>query len=93
MNIFIAKLSFDTQSEDLRETFQQFGEVSSANVISDKLTGRSKGFGFVEMNNAEEANNAINELDNSELDGRRIVVKVAKPRNEKFESNRSRGGW
>ena len=93
MNIFIAKLSFDTQSEDLRETFEQFGEVSSANVIMDKMSGRSKGFGFVEMASDEEANNAIKELNDSELDGRRIVVKVAEPRKERNDNNRSRGGW
>lgn len=93
MNIFVAKLSFDTQSEDLKEAFQQFGEVSSANVIMDKFTGRSKGFGFVEMSNSEEANKAIKEMDNSNLDGKRIVVKVANPRKEKSETSRSRGGW
>ena len=93
MNIFVAKLSFETRSEDLREIFQDFGEVSSANVILDKHTGRSKGFGFVEMTDDTEANNAINELDNSELDGRRIVVKVANPPKKKFENSRSRGGW
>ena len=87
MNIFTAKLSFDTQSEDLREAFEGFGEVSSASVITDKFTGRSKGFGFVEMPNDEEAKSAIAELNDSELDGRTIVVKVAEPR-----ENRSSGG-
>lgn len=87
MNIFTAKLSFDTQSEDLREAFEGFGEVSSASVITDKFTGRSKGFGFVEMPNDEEAQTAITELNDSELDGRTIVVKKAEPR-----ENRSSGG-
>ena len=90
MNIFVAKLSFDTQSEDLKETFQAYGTVTSANVITDKFTGRSKGFGFVEMDNDEEAMTAIRELNDTELDGRTIVVKKAEPRKE---HNRSNKGW
>lgn len=82
MNIFVAKLSFDTQSEDLRDAFAAYGEVSSANVITDRSTGRSKGFGFVEMDNDQEAMEAIRELNDTELDGRRIVVKKAEPRGE-----------
>lgn len=80
MNIFVAQLSYDTETEDLRETFEAYGEVSSANVIFDKTTGRSKGFGFVEMDNDDEAMEAIRELNDSELDGRTIVVKKAHPR-------------
>ena len=80
MNIFVAKLNFDTQSEDLKEAFEQFGEVTSANVIMDKETGKSKGFGFVEMPNDDEANEAISQLNHSNLDGRTIVVKKAEPR-------------
>jgi uncharacterized membrane protein YgcG len=83
MNIFAAKLSFDTQSDDLREAFEEFGEVSSANVIMDKFTGRSKGFGFVEMPNEDEARKAIAEMNDSELDGRTIVVKKAEPREDR----------
>jgi RNA recognition motif-containing protein len=90
MNIFVAKLSWDTQSEDLREAFQEFGEVSSANIITDRATGRSKGYGFVEMDNDEEAQAAINELNETEMDGRTIVVKKAEPRRE---SNRSNSNW
>ncbi|MBK6949035.1 MAG: RNA-binding protein [Haliscomenobacter sp.] len=90
MNIFAAKLSFDTQSDDLRETFESFGEVTSANVITDKMTGRSKGFGFVEMPNDDEARKAIAELNDSELDGRTIVVKVAEPREDRGSGN---GGY
>ncbi len=88
MNIFVAKLNFDTQSEDLREAFSSFGEVSSANVIMDKMTGRSRGFGFVEMPNEDEGREAIAELNDTELDGRTIVVKKAEPRKER--SNRDR---
>ena len=80
MNIFIAKLSFDTESDDLSAAFEKFGEVNSANVIFDKVTGRSKGFGFVEMANDEDGRKAIQELNDSNLDGRQIVVKKAEPR-------------
>ncbi len=83
MNIFVAKLSWDTQSDDLRDAFEEFGEVSSANVIMDKLTGKSKGFGFVEMDNDTEASEAISQLNDTELDGRTIVVKKAEPRKER----------
>jgi len=90
MNIFIAKLDYDTQEADLRNAFENYGEVSSVKIIMDKFTGRSKGYGFVEMPNDEEAMEAINNLNESELDGRTIVVKKSKPR----ESNRydNRGG-
>ena len=83
MNIFVAKLDFDTQNEDLINAFKPYGEVASANVIVDKVTGRSKGFGFVEMENDEEAQNAIDALNDTELQGRTIVVKKAEPRKER----------
>lgn len=83
MNIFVAKLNFDTQSDDLRAAFEAFGAVDSAKVISDHTTGKSKGFGFVEMANDDEALEAIKELDDSELDGSTIVVKKAEPREER----------
>lgn len=88
MNIFVAKLNFDTTSEDLQSAFENFGEVSSAKVIMDRETGRSKGFGFVEMPNDDEGNSAIENLNETELDGRTIVVKVARPK----EDNRGGGG-
>ncbi len=80
MKIFVAKLSFNTQSEDLNDLFQEYGEVTSANVIMDKITGRSRGFGFVEMANEDEARKAIEELHETSLDGRELVVKKAEPR-------------
>ena len=80
MNIFVAKLSWNTEDDTLRSTFEQFGEVESAKIIFDRQEGRSKGFGFVEMPNESEANAAIEELDGSTLDGREIVVKVARPK-------------
>jgi len=88
MNIFVAKLNYDTIEDDLRAAFEQFGEVSSCSIAHDKMTGRSKGFGFVEMDNDEEADKAIDALNETELDGRTIVVKKAEPR----ESRDSRGG-
>lgn len=88
MNIFVAKLNYATVEEDLRAAFEQFGEVSSCSIAFDKMTGRSKGFGFVEMDNDEEAERAIDALNETELDGRTIVVKKAEPR----ESRDSRGG-
>lgn len=75
MNIFVAKLNFKTRKEDLEKAFSQYGQVASAKVITDRDTGRSKGFGFVEMPNDDEANKAIAALNESELDGRTIVVK------------------
>ncbi len=85
MNIFVAKLNFSTDSEALREAFEQFGQVESANVITDRETGRSKGYGFVEMLDDSEGDSAIKALDGSDIDGNTIVVKKAEPRE-------SRGG-
>ncbi|KXX72563.1 RNA-binding protein [Flammeovirga sp. SJP92] len=90
MNIFVAKLNYNTQEEALRVLFENFGEVSSAKVVYDRETERSKGFGFVEMPNDEEATTAIEQLNESELDGRTIVVKQARPR-ENNGGNRGGG--
>ncbi len=92
MNIFVAKLNFDTNDDTLREVFEAYGEVSTASVITDKFTGKSKGYGFVEMPNDDEAQNAINELNDSELDGRTIVVKKAEPRENRGERRGGFGG-
>ncbi len=83
MNIFVANLDYSVASEDLQATFEQFGEVTSAKVIMDRDTGRSKGFGFVEMANDDEGYEAINALNESEIEGRTIVVKKARPREER----------
>lgn len=83
MNIFVTKLSYDTSSEALQEAFEAFGEVSSAKVVTDRDTGRSKGYGFVEMDNDDEAREAINSLNETELDGRTIIVKEARPREDR----------
>ncbi|UCG41096.1 MAG: RNA-binding protein [Acidimicrobiia bacterium] len=79
-NIFVGNLSFSTTNDTLRSAFESFGEVTSANVITDRDTGRSRGFGFVEMASAEAANTAIEELDGSEIDGRRVNVNEARQR-------------
>ena len=79
-NIFVGNLSFSTTNDSLRSAFESFGEVTSANVITDRDTGRSRGFGFVEMASAEAANTAIEELDGSEIDGRRVNVNEARQR-------------
>ena len=94
MNIFVAKLSYSTTGDDLRELFEGFGDVDSAKVIMDRETGRSKGFGFVEMPNDSEALSAIDSLNDSDLDGRRIVVKKANPPQNRGGGGRSfdRGG-
>ena len=88
MNIFVAKLNFDTREPELQNAFEAYGEVDSVKIIMDKFTSKSKGFGFVEMPNDEEGRNAINGLNDQELDGRTIVVKVAEPR-----ENRGGGGY
>jgi RNA recognition motif-containing protein len=82
MNIFVAKLSYNTTDDKLHQAFGAFGDVDSAKVIFDRIENRSKGFGFVEMPNDDEAMQAIKALDGSELDGRTIVVKRAEPRAE-----------
>lgn len=92
MNIFVAKLSFNTQSDDLREAFEEFGTVDSAKVIVDHFSGKSKGFAFVEMPNDDEAQAAIDALNESELDGNTIVVKKAEPRESRDRGGFNRGG-
>lgn len=92
MNIFIAKLSGRTTSEDLQEAFEQYGEVTSAKVIMDRETGRSKCFGFVEMANDEEARSAIEALDNAQFHESTIVVKEARPREERAPRSFGGGG-
>jgi RNA recognition motif-containing protein len=77
--LYIGGLSYSTTSEALREFFAQSGNVVSATVITDRFSGQSRGFGFVEMGTAEDAQNAISQLNGRELDGRRIVVEISNP--------------
>lgn len=83
MNIFVAKLSSVTKAEDLQELFSKFGEVISAKVIMDRETGFSKRYGFVEMADDRAGYEAIEKLNNSELDGSQIIVKKSEPKAEK----------
>jgi|SRR5450432_3546264 len=83
MNIYVSNLSFNVQDEDLKEFFAEYGEVTSAKVILDKFTNKSRGFGFVEMSNDEAAKKAIQELDGAQVEGRAITVTIAKPREER----------
>jgi len=89
MNIFVAKLNFDTTESRLRDAFEEFGNVNSVKIIMDRITGRSKGFGFVDMPNDDEANEAIYGINNCEFDGRTIVAKEAENRKSSFNSNNS----
>ena len=82
MNIFIANLNFKVRSEKLQEIFEEYGDVTSAKIISDRGTGRSKGFGFVEMPNDSDASRAIEDLNGVEIEGREIIVKQAEERKE-----------
>ncbi len=84
MNIYVGNLDFKVEASDLEELFEEFGAVSSANVITDKFSGRSKGFGFVTMDNAEEANNAIKALNGTALKSRDITVNEARPKRENY---------
>ena len=79
MKIYVGNLAYRTTKEGLRTAFEQFGTVSSSDVITDRETGRSKGFGFVEMPNSQEAEAAINGLDGKELDARTLKVNEARP--------------
>lgn len=87
MNIFVAQLNYRTRTEDLERLFTEFGEVSSCKIITDRETGRSKGFGFVEMPDDAAAQEAISALDGIEFEERNIVVKQARPKSD------NRGGY
>ena len=90
MNIYVSNLSFNVRDEDLQGYFAEYGEVTSARVIMDKFTNRSRGFAFVEMPDEESAKKAIQELDGASVDGRTIGVAVARPREDR--GNKSGGG-
>ncbi|MDR2886938.1 MAG: RNA-binding protein [Bacteroidales bacterium] len=85
MNIYVGSLSFRMKEDELRKAFEGFGEVTSAKIINDKYSGKSKGFGFVEMPNDAEAKKAIDELNGQEIGGRRIVVNESVERTERTE--------
>lgn len=88
MNMYVSNLSFQTTDEDLKKLFGQYGEVSSAKVITDRETGRSRGFGFVEMSSDANANEAIKELNNKEIQGRAMGVSVAREKSPRSDNKR-----
>src|SRR2546422_6306794 len=93
--LYVGNLSYNIRDDDLQQAFAQYGSVSSAKVMMDRDTGRSKGFGFVEMGSDAEAQSAINGMNGQALDGRAIVVNEARPREERpggFGGGRSGGG-
>ena len=94
--LYVGNLSYNVRDDDLQQTFAQFGTVSSAKVMMDRDTGRSKGFGFVEMASDAEAQSAINGMNGQQMDGRALVVNEARPREERpggFGGGGSRGGF
>lgn len=99
MKLYVGNLSYETSESDLRSAFEGYGQVSSVNVITDKYTGKSRGFAFVEMDSKEEANEAMTKLHESELNGRNLNINEAKPRNDSqgggFEKKRNgyRENW
>jgi len=92
MNIYVGNLSYEVTEEDLRKAFEGFGQVESINIIKDGYSGRSRGFGFVEMPGKAQAQSAIDALNGKELKGRTLNVNEARPRSEGRRGGRGRGG-
>ena len=88
--LFVGNLSFDTTENDLQDTFAAHGSVLEANLMMDRVTGRARGFGFVTMSTPEEAQNAINALNGTSINGRALTVNVAKPREERADGGGGR---
>ena len=84
MNIYVGNLDFKVDENDLQKIFEEYGTVSSTKIITDKFTGRSKGFGFIEMDDDESANKAISELNGSQFENRDLVVNEARPRKTNY---------
>lgn len=93
MNIYVSNLSFNIQDEELKKFFTPFGEVTSAKVITDRESGRSRGFGFVEMSDEAASKKAIAELDGTSVDNRTISVSVAKPKEDRPARDGGRGNF
>ena len=89
--LYVGNLSYKTNENDLRRVFEKYGEVSQVSVITDRATGRSKGFAFVEMQDASEADDAINALNGSELDSRSLTVNEARPQEQRSNGGGGRG--
>jgi len=80
MNLYVGNISYEMSEDDLSNTFAEYGEVTSVKIIKDKFTGRSRGFGFVEINSEDGSKKAIEELNGKEIQGRQLVVNEARPR-------------
>ena len=91
MNIYVANIAFKASEADLKELFEQHGEVSSAKIVMDKLTNRSRGFGFVEMSDSTAAKEAINNLNGADFQGKALVVNEARPKTDSGGGNRGGG--
>ena len=91
--LYVGGLPYAVNEDQLRELFSEHGTVESATVITDRMTGRSKGFGFVEMSSQEEAQTAMDNLNNTQLEGRNITVNEAKPRQPRGDGGGGRGGY
>jgi len=92
-NLYIGNLAYEVTEEDLKRNFGEVGEVISANIVKDKYTGTSRGFGFVEMSNEEDAQEAIKKLNGAELAGRKIVVQEARPKREQRRNSSRDSGF
>jgi RNA recognition motif-containing protein len=92
MNIYVGNLSFKTTDTELREAFESFGNVSSVNIITDRETGRPRGFAFVEMPNAEEGRKAVESLNGQNMGGRALTVNEARPREDRGRGGGGGGG-
>ncbi len=92
MNIYVGNLSYQVTEDDLKSAFEAYGEVDSAKIITDRYTGNSKGFGFVEMPNDEEAEAAMEALNGQDMKGREVVVNKARPKNDDRRGGGHRGG-
>lgn len=92
MDIYVGSLPYDVSEDDLKQAFQGFGSVESVNIVKDKFTGKSKGFGFVQMPSKEEAEAAIDGLNGKEFKGRTLSVNKARPKSEGRPDNQGRGG-
>lgn len=88
MNMYVSNLSFHTTESDLRKLFESYGQVASTKVITDRETGRSRGFGFVEMASNDEASEAMSKLNGKEIEGRNLSVSVAREKENRRDNNR-----
>ena len=93
INIYVGNLPFETREDELRDAFEAYGSVESVRIISDQFTGRSRGFGFVEMPSREEGMKAIEELDSKEMGGRPLKVNEARPRRQGHDRGGRESRW